>query len=131
MNMTGVMGTTTDGEREIIVPTLSITSTTNPPGPLGIVGTTALCPLISTSPGILLRAWGIVSQADNNNPMQWFEISDGSGNPVRCILPSGLSFKPNWKFLAVTGVSSYQETDDGWSGLVLLIRDSSDISVYQ
>lgn len=55
-----------------------------------------------------------------------FYIDDGSGEPVGCILPSGVTVNPDWEYLAVTGISCCYRSGDVVKKMIR-IRSSADI----
>lgn len=133
--------TTIDGERAIINPTVEEIGVPVTPAPLaltnkavgggdfryssgppatgqrGITGAVGL-----NNIGLLVTIWGEFSYVDSST----FTVDDGSGVPVKCIVPSGVALNPNWDYVSVTGISSC-ELADGELHRLLRVRAASDI----
>lgn len=75
--------------------------------------------------GLLVRACGHIAEIGPT----WFVIDDGSGVPVKCLLPSGVTLEPNWTYVGVTGISSC-ENDAGVLRRVIRVRGQGDITPY-
>lgn len=52
--------------------------------------------------GLLVRAWGKFTKTSDTS----FTIDDGSGAPVKCVVPSGVTLNPLWSYVVVTGIST-------------------------
>ncbi|MCX6344450.1 MAG: right-handed parallel beta-helix repeat-containing protein [Armatimonadetes bacterium] len=76
--------------------------------------------------GLLIKTWGKVIERDANSPAMWFKIDDGSLNPVKCILPDGVTLAPAVSYVAVTGISSCENIGGNLHRL-LRVRTQSDI----
>jgi len=82
--------------------------------------------------GALVRTWGRVVEVEPAVPPElptWFEIDDGSGVNVKCVVPPGVVINPAWTYVSVTGVSSC-ESIVGGLGRLLRVRVQSDITPY-
>lgn len=86
-------------------------------GQRGITGATGL-----NNIGLLVAIWGAFSYVDSST----FTVGDGSGTPVKCIVPSGVALNPNWTYVSVTGVSSC-ELAGGELHRLLRVRAAGDI----
>jgi len=76
--------------------------------------------------GLLIRTTGKCIPVGPNS----FFIDDGTGEPIGCLLPQGVSVNPNWKYLVVTGISSCYKSGDVIKRMIR-IRSSEDIVVLQ
>jgi len=88
-------------------------------GQRGITGATG-----TNNIGLLITIWGSYSQIDTTT----FHVDDGSGTPVRCVVPTGVTLDPNWQFVVVTGISSCYE-DAGVLHRRILVRDQGVIPI--
>lgn len=59
-----------------------------------------------------------------------FVVSDGSGAPIKCVVPAGVAINPGWTHLYVTGISSCEKAGDKLQPL-LLVRQQADIVALQ
>jgi len=66
--------------------------------------------------GLLVRTWGRFQQADATA----FTLDDGSGHPIRCVVPSGTFLNPGWQYVTVTGVCSLATSGSGRIPIVLV-----------
>lgn len=138
-----VTGTTghVNGERAIIMPSISPGQSAGAIRPLGMNNQTLGGGPFAYSPGppicgqqgidgargvsnigLLVRIWGRVGEVDPNTPKTWFKIDNGSADSVKCMLPSGASAPSG--IVAVTGISSCEDIGSGKLGRVLRIRAS-------
>jgi len=144
VSVTGVLGTTPNGEKYLdasaSAPVTSGSGTISPlglnnlwlggagwrydpatgAGQGGVTGGVGL-----NNIGLLVRSWGKVTPIDSQN----FAINDGSGVPVKCVLPPGVTFNPAWTYVAVTGAMSCENVS-GQIQRVILVRQSSDVRAY-
>ena len=58
--------------------------------------------------GLLIRMCGRVTSRGDG----FFHINDGSGADVKCVLPDPATLDPTWDYVAVTGISSREVTDE-------------------
>lgn len=79
--------------------------------------------------GLLVRAWGRITEKDSATPPTWLRIDDGSGASVKCLIPSTVEIDPGWLFVGVTGISSCEKVGDDLLRL-LRVREQSDITPY-
>ena len=140
VTVTGVTGHV-NGERAIISPSISPGESADQVRPLGMNNDTlgggpfAYVPglpltgqqgidgaLGVSNIGLLVRVWGKVVEVDPGTPKTWFKIDDGSGDMVKCMLPSGGS--PPSGIVTLTGISSCEDIGSGKLGRVLRIRAS-------
>lgn len=71
--------------------------------------------------GLLVRCWGKVLSNDGI-----YSINDGSGNPVKLILPAGVTIDSTWEYIVVTGISSCEKVDNQLVRIIK-VRKSEDI----
>jgi hypothetical protein len=76
--------------------------------------------------GLLVTVWGRVTEIEDAQPSTWFKIDDGSGTPVKCIAPQGVTIDPAWQYVVVTGISSCERIGSGLHR-VLRARKPGDI----
>ncbi len=76
--------------------------------------------------GLLVRIIGSVTFVDSKT----FTISDGSGIIVKCVVPEGVNVSPDWKYAAVTGISSCEKVGNATHRL-LKVRSIDDIDVIK
>lgn len=114
---------TVNGEREIQASN-RIFLDTGSVRPLG-VGVGMLGKGLDTT-GLLVKIWGQIVDKDTSSSPRWFTIDDGSGSRAKCLLPLGVDFNTNWHWMAVTGISSVEESGTDLVR-VIRVRDSGDI----
>lgn len=112
----------TNGENEIINTAILPTGTAAVPSPLGVINK-SLGTRGAGNVGLLVKIWGKYTYINSST----FTVDDGSGTPITCTVPSGVTLDPDWEMVTVTGISSLSQ---GGSSL-LLVRSQSDISVVQ
>ncbi|MCC6483507.1 MAG: hypothetical protein IT209_01565 [Armatimonadetes bacterium] len=71
--------------------------------------------------GMLIRTWGVVRNVTASS----FSVDDGSGQPITCLLPSGVS-APTGGHVSVTGICVVRNTAGGRQAAIQL-RSASDI----
>lgn len=149
VSMNGKMATTSDGERCILADTVSADGT-DTVKPLGIsagklgggkIGYQNAVwgwqMALNPSSGKLEKVWKEMSGLNNIGLLvrTWGKavkegtecfVTDGSGDKVRLILPSGVSVDENWRYISVTGISSCEKVDGGLVR-VLRVRNQEDI----
>lgn len=76
--------------------------------------------------GLLVTAWGKVTQIDQSNPKTWFRIDDGFGKTIKCVVPSGVSISQESEYVSVTGAASCEKLA-GVLYPVVLVRTGSDV----
>lgn len=79
--------------------------------------------------GLLVRTWGKVVEVEAVSPQEnptWFEIDDGSGVNLKCVVPSGVTINPVGQYVMVTGISSCEKPGDNLLRLVR-VRKQADI----
>ena len=86
-------------------------------GVLGGVGTNNI--------GLLVRAWGRYTYVNSTT----FEVDDGSGLNIRCVLPSGVGLNSTWLYVAVSGISSCEQVGSDLSRLIR-VRSLDDIAPF-
>lgn len=137
--------TTVDGERVLVQPTILGQSPGPPPVPVsmnnyqvggedwnyvgGSEGTESGRPGVfggwgMNNVGLLVRTFGMYTRLDATT----FQVDDGSGFPIKCVAPAGVSLGMTWQFVAVTGVSS-GEMVSGEFHRMLRVRKQADIDV--
>jgi hypothetical protein len=82
--------------------------------------------------GLLVRVWGKVTEIEkpkHHTTPTWFKIDDGSGVSVKCVVPTGVRIRHNWKYVGVTGVSSCEKIEGNLYRLIR-VRDLDDIIPY-
>jgi hypothetical protein len=72
--------------------------------------------------GLLVRIWGAFTYIDAHT----FEITDGSGPAIKCVVPDGFTIDSNHTYVTVLGISS-TEMSGGELRPVLLLRYAEDI----
>ena len=121
----GVLSTIDGCERTLVDCRVIPGSATTPIRPFAIggrsLGGTGLNNL-----GLLVRAWGRVVAVDSAATPTWFEIEDGSGARVRCVVPTGVTINRAWNYVLVTGISSCEMSGSTVTRL-LRVRTQSDI----
>ncbi len=75
--------------------------------------------------GLLVNLWGRFMKTSDTT----FELDDGSGAVVKCVVPSGVMLDPGWTYAVVTGISSCERVGEEIRP-VLLVRRQSDIVAY-
>jgi hypothetical protein len=140
VQVTGVTGTTPDGERQIVASYVIVTSSAPPLAPLGMIqraiggGDFGTPPLgqygvtggtgVNTI-GLLIRAWGTVTETGTG----YVVLDDGSGRPLR-VDTSTLPVPPaTGSFVTITGISSLKQGGSPTQRLPLLLpRRGSDVN---
>ena len=101
---------TVDGERVLMWPKVIDLGAGDSVRPLGLT-----CRSLSgggLAPDCLLvRTWGRIVERDPASPATWFKIDDGSNVNIKCSVPANVTVDPGWTYLAVTGISSCENTD--------------------
>lgn len=141
VQVTGTLGTTPDGERQILASYVIVISSAPPLQPLGMIqraiggGDFGVPPLgqygvtggsgVNTI-GLLIRAWGTVTEVGSG----YVVLDDGSGRPLR-VDTSTLAVVPSpGAFVIITGISSLKRMDSPPRRVPLLLpRRSSDVSL--
>jgi len=75
--------------------------------------------------GLLIRTAGNVTESGAG----YFVVDDGSGTPIKCVVPSGVSVPSMPAFVGVTGISSCEVSGSDLLR-VILVRHSSDITTF-
>lgn len=78
--------------------------------------------------GLLVATWGKFIKINDST----FSLDDGSGTPLKCVLPPGMVLPPEssgWTFVATTGISSCEKLGNDLHRL-LRVRDRNDIQSY-
>lgn len=141
VNISGHIGTNANGERSITATSISLDGTgivapwalnssalksgnwnynpTTGAGQRGIKGSSGL-----NTTGLLVRISGTFTYI---NP-SIFTIKDGK-EPIKCIVPQGVTINPKWHFVTVTGIASC-ENDGQDLYRVLKVRSQSDMTPY-
>lgn len=73
--------------------------------------------------GLLVRTWGRYTKINNTT----FTVDDGSGTPIQCVVPTGVSLPTNWQYVTVTGISSCY-VENGNIRPMIRVRSASDIT---
>lgn len=136
LDVTGTIGTTKDGERQIANPVVHVSSSITPLAPLGMPnhslggGSFGLPPLGQVGPtggsglnniGLLVKTWGTVACLGTD-----VFIDNGSGITVKMDVSTLSSLPPDGSFVIITGISSLYNSGSDYLRLVLP-RDSDDI----
>lgn len=82
--------------------------------------------------GLLVKTCGQVVGFEPVTPPAlptWFKIDDGSGNVVKCLVPSGVTINTGWTNVVVTGISSCEQVGSELHSL-LRVRTQSDVVSY-
>lgn len=133
----GILQTDATGERYILGHVVQGTEVVDTNVPLGLTnkalggGTLGYQQGVSggsglNNIGLLVRAWGTVTEIDPATPATWFKIDDGSGVGVKVLVPSTVTIDPAWNFVGVTGISSCEKVD-GLTNRVIKLTRPSDI----
>jgi len=75
--------------------------------------------------GLLVTIWGEFTKTSDTT----FTLDDGSGTPVNCVVPSGVTLSPLWNYAVVTGISSCENIGEELHRL-LRVRTQNDITPY-
>ena len=86
-------------------------------GQQGVVGGIGL-----NNIGLLVKTWGKYTKVNDTT----FTLDDGSGNPLKCVVPSGVTLQTDWTYVVATGVSSI-DVIDGQPIRVLRLRIQDDV----
>lgn len=118
MSVSGVMGTNSDGERQIAAygadsvgsgSVIALGMRNASIGGEAFGGQTGVWQGSGLNNiGILVRAWGKVLSV--NPATNTFLIDDGAGIGVKCILPSSMPVSESWMTVGVTGISSCEKS---------------------
>ncbi|OFX16006.1 MAG: hypothetical protein A2Z18_04330 [Armatimonadetes bacterium RBG_16_58_9] len=73
-------------------------------GQRGVTGSTGL-----NNIGLLAKVHGRYEQIDPTT----FVLDDGSGQRIKCSVPTGYVLHPDWQYVSATGVVSMESQDDG------------------
>jgi len=86
-------------------------------GPEGGVG--------ANNVGLLVRTWGLITRIDSST----FTVSDGAGEPVRCVIPVGVTLDPGWTYVCVTGVCALVDIEGAIKPCVY-VRSQADLTAF-
>ena len=76
----------------------------------------------STTSVFLCRTWGKYTKVNDTT----FALDDGSGAPLKCVVPSAVTLESDWTYVVATGVSS-MDMIDGQPMRVLRLRIQDDV----
>ncbi|MCE5200209.1 MAG: M12 family metallo-peptidase [Armatimonadota bacterium] len=142
-NIIGEMKTNSDGERYILASSAVQTPAPNGTGVISaigmntrsiggsdwsIVGTGGQLGVTDANGlnniGLLVKIWGRFVKLDAST----FTLDDGTGQNIRCTVPTGTVLNTRWRFISVVGVSSIYRPDSLTLQPSVLVRDISVIS---
>jgi len=75
--------------------------------------------------GMLVRVAGKFGYIDPST----FTVDDGSGEPVKCVVPAGVTISQSWTNVGVTGICTCEKSG-GVTKPVILLRRRIDIQTY-
>jgi len=118
-----------EGERAIDASWIGWDTTTVEIAPLFVLDKNVGSSMGLSTTGLLVRACGRIIEREPSSTPSWFVIDDGSGAPVKCVLPEGETVGWDWDYVGVTGISSLRRIEASIFP-ILRIRTIDDVTVF-